>query len=353
MVVEAEGDDGPVRVARAPGPAPGVGDVLDGPGPGLDRPSPPTAGRHRPFPIDDPLPDGWRSEEHSMAADTATAVTGVTGRLGGRVAHRLAAAGASVRLLARDPSRAPELPGAEVIRAAYEDGGAAVEALRGTRTLLMVSAAESPDRVATHRTFVDAAVEAGVRHVVYTSFITAAADSTFTLGRDHWATEQHIRASGLAYTFLRDNLYADFLPLLAGEDGVIRGPAGEGRVAAVAVDDVADAAVAVLRDPAAHTGATYGLTGPAALTLTEVAEAITRVTGRPTTFHDETLEEAYASRAAYGAPDWQLEAWVSTYTAMAEGEYATVTDDVRALTGRPPLSLEDLLRRTSAARTPT
>ena len=84
------------------------------------------------------------------------------------------------------------------------------------------------------------AVAAGVAHLVYTSFYGAAPDATFTLARDHWATEEHIRASGLAFTFLRDNLYADFLPLMADEHGVIRGPAGDGRVAAVAIDDVAD-----------------------------------------------------------------------------------------------------------------
>ena len=70
----------------------------------------------------------------------------------------------------------------------------------------------------------------------------------FTLARDHWATEQHIRGSGLPFTFLRDNLYADFLPFMVGDDGVIRGPAGDGRAALVAQDDIADAAVAVLRD---------------------------------------------------------------------------------------------------------
>ena len=94
----------------------------------------------------------------------------------------------------------------------------------------MVSAAESADRLDQHRTFIDAAAEAGVRHIVYTSFLGAAPDATFTLARDHWVTEEHIRASGLAFTFLRDSFYLDFLPALAGEDGVIRGPAGDGLV---------------------------------------------------------------------------------------------------------------------------
>ena len=271
-------------------------------------------------------------------------VSGSTGRLGGRVARRLAGAGVPQRLLVRDPARAPRLPGAEVVAADYGDAVALRSALAGASTVLMVSASESPDRVDRHRTFADAAAATGVRHLLYTSFLNAAPDATFTLARDHWATEEHIRGLGLPFTFLRDGLYADFLPMMAGEDGVIRGPAGDGRVSVVAQDDIADAAAAVLRDPGAHAGATYDLTGPAALTFAEMAVIVTEVTGRPVRFRDETLAEAYASRAGYGAPDWQVDAWVSTYTAAAAGELDTVGGDVERLTGRPARSLADLLR---------
>jgi NAD(P)H dehydrogenase (quinone) len=277
------------------------------------------------------------------AAQQALGITGSTGRLGGRIARRLAAAGVPQRLLVRDPDRAAELPGSTIAVASYDDGAAVRAALAGLSTVFMVSAAEHPDRVGQHRTFIDAAAEAGVEHLVYVSFLGAAPDATFTLARDHWATEQHIRGRGLRATFLRDSLYADFFPFLTGEDGVIRGPAGDGRVAAVAQDDVADAAIAVLRDPAAHAGATYDLTGPAALTLAEVAGTITAVTGRPVTYAPETLEEAYASRARYGAPQWQVDAWVSTYTAIAAGELATVSTAVRDLTGHPARTLADVL----------
>jgi NAD(P)H dehydrogenase (quinone) len=272
------------------------------------------------------------------------AVTGATGQVGGRVARRLAAAGLPQRLLVRDPSRAPDLPGATVVAAPYGDGDAVRRALEGTGTVFMVSASESADRVGQHRAFVDAAAAAGVEHLVYLSFQGAAPDATFTLARDHWATEEHVRARGLVHTFLRDSLYADFLPGLVGEDGVIRGPAGDGRVAAVAQGDVADAAVAVLRDPAAHAGRTHDLTGPQALTLAEVADTITAITGRPVRYHAETVEEAFASRASYGAPGWQVEAWVSTYTAIAAGEMAGTSSAVEDLTGRPATSFERLLR---------
>jgi len=272
------------------------------------------------------------------------AVTGATGRLGGRIARRLAASGVPQRLLVRDPSRVPPLPAATVVRAPYADGDAVRDALTGLSTVLMVSASETADRVQQHRTFVDAAAAAGVEHLVYISFYGASPDATFTLARDHWATEEHIRARGMTATFLRDNLYADFMTALCGDDGVIRGPAGDGAVAAVALDDIADVAVAVLRDPAVHAGRVYSLTGPEALPLSEVAAAITAVIGRSVTYRPETVEEAYASRAGYGAPDWQVEAWVSTYTAIAAGELAGVTTAVPDLTGRSATSLEQVLR---------
>lgn len=283
-----------------------------------------------------------------MPSSTPTlAVTGATGRLGRRVARRLAGAGVAQRLVVRDPARAPRLPGVETATADYTDGKAVRAALTGIRTVFMVSAKEAPDRVEQHRTFVDAAVEAGVRHLVYVSFFGAAPGATFTLAREHWRTEEHILASGLTHTFLRDNLYLDFLALLADADGVIRGPAGQGRVAAVALDDIADVAAAILRDPDGHAGARYDVTGPAALTLDEVAAAVGQAGGREVRYHPETIEEAYASRARYGAPDWQVDAWVSTYTAIAAGELDGVSDTVERIAGHPPRSLEELLNRWS------
>jgi NAD(P)H dehydrogenase (quinone) len=151
-------------------------------------------------------------------------VTGATGRLGGRVARRLAAVGAAQRLLVRDPSRAPQLPGSVPARASFADLGAVRAALEGVPTVLMVSASETPDRVDQHISFIDAAIAAGVEHLVYISFYGASPTCTFTLARDHYATEEHIRASGLRFTFLRDNLYADFLPAMAGDEGSSAAP---------------------------------------------------------------------------------------------------------------------------------
>ncbi|MBD3555763.1 SDR family oxidoreductase [Streptomyces sp. SP18CM02] len=273
------------------------------------------------------------------------AVTGASGAVGGRVARRLARTGAPVRLLGRDPARLPDIPGADRAPAApYGDGEAMRRALDGAHTLFLVSAHESPDRVREHATAIDAAVAVGVERIVYVSFQGAAPDATFTFARDHWETEAHLRTAGVRHTFLRDNWYQAGLPAMTGTDGVLRGPGGEGRVAAVTHEDIADAAAAVLLDEGTdHDGRAHDLTGPEAFTLAEAAEELSRVTGRPVVYVPETREEAYASRAGYGAPEWEVAGWVTSYEAIANGELATVSDAVPTLTGRPATSFADFL----------
>ena len=280
-----------------------------------------------------------------MSGSPNIAVTGATGVLGRYVAHNLASAGVPQRLLVRTPAKAPDLPDSVVHPFSYSDSAASETALAGVDVLFMVSASESADRLDQHRAFIDSARRAGVAHIVYTSFFGASPTATFTLARDHYVTERYIADSGIAHTFLRDNFYIDFMNALVGDDGVIRGPAGDGRVSAIAREDIARVAASVLLSPAAHAGATYDLTGPEALTLDEVATILSAHRGAPVTFHDETIEEAYASRARYNAPAWQNDAWVSTYTAMAAGETARVTTDVEDVTGRRPMTLSEFLAR--------
>jgi len=278
------------------------------------------------------------------------AVTGVTGIVGGGVARGLAAAGIPQRLIVRSANRTPSIPAADVAVAAYADFAGSRTALEGIDTVFMVSGAEDPNRLADHRTFIDAAAAAGVHRIVYTSFFGANASSTFLLGRDHWFTEEHLRASGLTFTFLRNNLYADQFLDWAGPEGLLAGPAGDGRVAVVSRTDVVDVAAVILRaaskagrNVSEHDGVTYGLSGPASLNLDEIAATITAVTGHPTRYQRQALDEAYASRAMFDAPKWMVDAWISTYTAIAAGELDEVTGDVQRLTGRPPMSYAELL----------
>lgn len=279
------------------------------------------------------------------------AVTGATGALGGRVAAGLSAAGATdLRIVVRDAGRAPHLPGAEVREnpAGYADPAGFRAALEGVDTLYLVSAAEAEDRLAQHLSAVDAAVEAGVQRIVYTSFLGASPDAVFTLVRQHAATEDRIRASGIRGTFLRHSMYADFVPFFAkSEDGaaVIAAPAGEGRTSFVSRDDLADVAVAVLlADTGRFDGVALEVTGPEAVTLGEAARVLAEVTGRPAVYREQTVEEAWASRRPSGHPDWEIEGWVTSYLAIAAGELSTVTGVVPALTGHPARTIAEHLR---------
>jgi uncharacterized protein YbjT (DUF2867 family) len=212
-----------------------------------------------------------------------------------------------------------------------------------------VSAAEAEDRLQQHRTAVEAAAAAGVQRIVYTSFVGAhRPEPTFTLVRHHAATEQAIAATGVRHTFLRHNMYADFVPFFAVRDGdraVIAAPAGEGRTGFVSRDDLADVATAVLlREDGGLDGQALEVTGPQLMTLADAAQVLTEVTGIPAEYRPQTVEEAWATRRPSGHPDWEIEGWVTSYLAIAAGELATVTDVVERLTGHPPRSVAEHLR---------
>ncbi len=284
---------------------------------------------------------------------TNIAVTGATGAVGSRVAKLLRAGGVHPRLVVRDLARVEPVAGFEAVAMGprgYRDQTELTEALGGCDTLFLVSAREAADRVVEHAHAIRAAVDAGVTRIVYTSFLGADPDAVFTFGQDHYATEQLIRESGVAWTFLRDSFYLDFLPHMVGEDGVIRGPAGEGRCAWIARDDVAAAAAAVLQDgDGAHDGKVYDLTGPEAHTLAWAAEQLSTVTGREIRFRNETVQGAYESRAHIDAPDFEKDGWVTSYVAIGVGDMDVVSDAVESLTGTAPLGLEAWLAANPAA----
>jgi NAD(P)H dehydrogenase (quinone) len=279
------------------------------------------------------------------------AVTGATGTLGRRVVDRLAAGGdVPLRLVVRDADRAPRVPGAEVVAnpGGFDDPASLQRALSGVDTVYLVSAAEHENRLQQHFDAVDAAVAAGVQRIVYTSFLNASPDAVFTQVRQHFATEQRIRQSGVRATFLRHSMYADFVPFFASvEEGqaVIAAPAGEGRTSFVSRDDLADVAVAVLlRQDTDLDGQALAVTGPEALTMPEAASGLTEITGRPVSYRDQSVEEAWATRRPSGHPDWEIEGWVTSYLAIAAGELSTVTDVVPTLTGHPARTVAEHLR---------
>ncbi len=278
-----------------------------------------------------------------MTQPGTIAITGASGAVGSRVAHGLAGR-APLVLITRDAQRAPVIEGADVrLAAGYDDGVAMATAFRGCQTALLVSGRESAVRRSEHSSAVRAAVEAGVERIVYLSFQGASEDCTFTFGRDHWHTEQLIRSTPMGFTFLRDSFYLAALVAMCGTDGVIRGPAGNGAVAAVDHDDVAAVAVTALLGACA--GETWDVTGPEPITLAAVARLLGEASGRRVSYVDETEAEAYASRGTYGAPLFEVQGWVSSYQAIAAGDVAGVSDTVERVTGRRAINFATFLQQ--------
>ena len=271
-------------------------------------------------------------------------ITGVTGKLGSYVADLVDQQGISSIHLARRPERAKVYASAEIRKMVYANTPEVVDALKGIDVLLMVSARENPERVEEHKSFLDAAKLAGVQHIVYTSFYGADEKATFTLSRDHAQTEAYIKKLGFTYTFLRDNFYLDFFIDIALENGEIRGPAGRGRVSAVARKDTSRVAAEILLNPKEWENQTLNLTGPEDLSMEEIVELLSKETGNAITYVDESVEEAYESRKKWPAQTWEYDAWVSTYTAIKAGEQAGVSTDVEKVLGRPAMNLIDVLK---------
>ena len=271
-------------------------------------------------------------------------ITGVTGKLGSYVADLVDQQGIASIHLARSPERVKVYASAEIRKIVYANTPEVVEALKGIDVLLMVSARENPERVEEHKSFLDAAKLAEVQHIVYTSFYGADEKATFTLSRDHAQTEAYIKKLGFTYTFLRDNFYLDFFIDIALENGEIRGPAGRGRVSAVARKDTSRVAAEILLNPKEWENQTLNLTGPEDLSMEEIVALLSKESGKTITYVDESVEEAYESRKKWPAQTWEYDAWVSTYTAIKAGEQAGVSTDVEMVLGRPAMSLIDVLK---------
>ncbi len=144
--------------------------------------------------------------------------------------------------------------------------------------------------------------------------------------------------------FLRDNFYIDFFVDMARQYGEIKGPAGNGKVSAVVRSDVTDVAVEILKNPEKWANQTLNMTGPEELTLSEMAEQISHSLGKTVTYVEETVEEAYDSRKIWQAEQWEYDSWVSTYTAIAKGEQAGLSDDIECVLGKASTSLAEYLR---------
>ena len=272
-------------------------------------------------------------------------VTGSTGHVGRLVAEELAALGEPMRLLVRDAARAPQLPGAEIAQGEYGDRAALREALGEGDRVFMVSLHEGPERrVPLHQSFVDAAQAARVGQVVYLSFVNAGPDALFLHARSHGATEEMLRRSGLAWTSVRNGMYADDILGWFDEDGVARETGGDGRMSFSYRPELAQVIALALTTPG-HEGQIYDITTPESVSLAELAEIATEVTGRPHRY-EPVGEDVWEARwRALGRTGWELESGSTSYAALRAGEFDVVTGDYLLVTGREPLSIAQIIAR--------
>lgn len=277
-------------------------------------------------------------------------VTGATGTNGREVLKALAARGAPARAPIRAMMRSADEPGdlpagVAAVAGDFDDDASLDRALAGVRRAFLLT--PSTERAEEQQTrFVAAAARAGVGHVVKLSQYAADPGSPVRFLRYHAAVERRLRDSGMAWTFLRPNLFMQGLLQFAAmvrDQGVFAAPIGDARVSVVDVRDNAAVAAAALTEDG-HEGRTYTLTGPAALTHAEMAAALSATTGREVRFTDATDDQLRQAMAGVGMPEWQVEGLVEDYAHYARGEAAATADGVREATGRPPRAFDGFAR---------
>jgi uncharacterized protein YbjT (DUF2867 family) len=272
-------------------------------------------------------------------------VTGATGHTGRAVAEALSRRGTSVRAMVRAETDRDRLPaGVQPVVADFDDPASIAAALHGARRAYLVT--PSSERAeAQQRRFADLAVQAGVGHLVVLSQLGADEQSPVRFLRYHAAVERHIRDLGIAYTFLRPNLFFQGLPAFAATiaaDGRFYAPIGDATISAVDVRDIAAVAAAALTE-AGHDGATYNLTGPAPITHAEIAAALTSALGRDTTFID-VPPDVFAESLQGILPPWQIQGLLEDYAHYRRGEAASVSPAVAEITGRPAIDVKQFAR---------
>ena len=272
-------------------------------------------------------------------------VTGATGNTGRAVVADLARRGVPVRAMVRAEADRAKLPaGVPAVVADFDDLASIAAALEGAeRAYLVTPSSERAEEQ--QRRFADLAAKAGVRHLVVLSQLASDENSPVRFLRYHAAVEQHVRDLGVPYTFLRPNLFFQGLLAFAGtisSQGRFYAPIGDATISAIDVRDIADVAAVTLTE-AGHEGATYTLTGPASITHTQIAAALTAALGRDVTFTD-VPPEAFAGSLRGILPPWQVDGLLEDYAHYRRGEAASVSSAVAEITGRPPRDIQQFAR---------
>ncbi len=279
-------------------------------------------------------------------------VTGATGKLGHAIVEKLVerVPASRVGVSCREPDRAADLSagGVRVRRGDFDDSDSLLHAFEGATQLLIVSSnAQSygGDPLAQHRAAIEAARRVGAQRVLYTSHMGASEHSAFPPMRDHHATEQMLRESGLRWTALRNGFYASSGLAFVGdalETGVLAAPA-DGKVSWTAHADLAEAAAIILAGEHTFDGPTPPLTGPEALDLADFAVIASDLLSDPvvrTLLEDDALRGRLVGR---GVPATAVEIVLGFYAASRKGEFSALDPTLERLLGRPPTRMRDVV----------
>jgi len=274
-------------------------------------------------------------------------MTGATGTVGSELVKQLQASGAKARALVRNRAKAASLEGAgfEVVEGDLTKPETLDVALQGVERVFLLSS-PGPQMVAAEGNFVEAAKRAGVKHVVKLSAIGADADSKLIFGWWHGQIEKQLEESGMTYTHLRPNSFMQnflgFAPTIKAHDAFYA-PMKDGLSSVVDARDIAAVAKAALTE-VGHENQTYVITGPEALSYTEMAEKLSGMLGRKISYVDVPPEAAKRGMMDAGMPEWFAEALNELYAAWTEGHGAIVTGVVRDVTKKEPLTFDEFAR---------
>lgn len=277
-------------------------------------------------------------------------VTGANGRLGRLVVERLLTRvpAEHIGVSVREPGKAEELAerGVRVRRGRFDDPVSLADAFEHATQVLIVSIdAMGESAVAQHRAAIAAAAAAGARRILYTSHMGASHASRFQACRDHAATEDALRASGVPFTALRNGFYASSAIQFLGHaaaSGRIALPA-DGPVSWTAHADLAEAAAMILAEEGRFDGPTPPLTADRAYDFAAMAPMLERITGRAITritVPDESFRDTLAGN---GVPEDMADALLGVFTASRAGEFSVVAPALADLLGRTPIHLEAVL----------